>query len=84
MIIIITILLYKNLTPQNFAASVAQANLASKNDIAALVKKQIFMRSSGPILDFYFFLRENFTSIKSIKRTQANKKGNIFYAHKNI
>ena len=68
MIIIITILLYKNLTPQNFAASVAQANLASKNDIAALVKKQIFMRLSGPILDFYFFfLPENFTSIKSIK-----------------
>ena len=55
MIIIITILLYKNLTPQNFAASVAQANLASKNDIAALVKKQIFMRLSGPILDFYIF-----------------------------
>ena len=43
MIIIITILLHKNLTPQNFAASVAQANLASKNDIAALVKRQIFM-----------------------------------------
>ena len=41
MIIMISILLkgFKKLTSENFASRLAQANLASKNNIAALVKK---------------------------------------------
>ena len=32
---------FSKLTSQNFASRLEQANLASKNDVAALVKKQI-------------------------------------------
>ena len=38
----ITIQEFNELTSQNFASSLAQVNLASKNDIAALVKKDRF------------------------------------------
>ena len=41
MIMVISILLNKNFT-ENFAARLAQANLASKKDIAAFVKKTDF------------------------------------------
>ena len=44
MIIVISILLTtQNLTPQNFVARLAQANLAGKNYIAALGKKTDFV-----------------------------------------
>ena len=43
MIIVISILLHKNLVSENFASGLAQANLASKNDIAAFVKKTNFV-----------------------------------------
>ena len=33
---------FNNLTAENFATRLAQANLASKNDISALVKKKCF------------------------------------------
>ena len=42
MIIVITTQEFNKLTAQNFAGRLAQANLASKNDIAALVKKTDF------------------------------------------
>ena len=34
---------YNKLTAERFAARLAQTNLASKNDIAAIVKSQILM-----------------------------------------
>ena len=50
--IMINLLLLQNLirdffsvTPENFAARLAQGNLASKNDIAVLVKIQILMKN---------------------------------------
>ena len=43
-IIVISILLHRNfkINSEKFAASLAQANLASKSDIAALIKKTDF------------------------------------------
>ena len=40
--IMINILLLQNLTAKHFAARLAQANVAGKNDIAALVKRTDF------------------------------------------
>ena len=42
MIIEISILLHKKLTPENFTSRLAQGNLASKIDIANFVKKTNF------------------------------------------
>ena len=65
----ITIQEFHKLTAQNFASRIAQANLASKSDIDALVKKRLTINYDDKLKTS----NKNVTSNK-IKHAEAEKK----------